>query len=153
MSTNADGPFLVKLLPALRAFVGHDLANQMVIVRGLVQLLEVEEKERLSAEGREYVGRLQGAAGKAQDMVQTLRELVEALQNDEPAQEAALAAAVAEAAAVLKQLCPESTVVYDGQAVPWPARLGRRGLQRALSLLLPRAAEFLGGRDFRLRRI
>ena len=55
--------------------VHHDLPNQMVALHSLLQLLNDEESARLSAEGREYVRRLQNATKQSSEMVRFLKEI------------------------------------------------------------------------------
>ncbi len=62
-------------LQALGRVLNHDFPNQLVIIQGLVQLLALEESERLSADGREYVRRLAAAAARVLDMGQGLKTL------------------------------------------------------------------------------
>ena len=64
-----------RLLRTMHKVVSHDLPNQMVALRSLLQLLQIEESERLSADGREYVRRLQNATQRAGEMVRFLKEL------------------------------------------------------------------------------
>src|SRR6266568_1263535 len=47
-----------QLLASFRQAMGHDMPNHLVAAQGLVRLLEMDEKERLSPAGREYLGRL-----------------------------------------------------------------------------------------------
>jgi hypothetical protein len=61
-----------RLLAVLRQGLAHDLPNHLIALEGLARLLEAEEGERLSAEGRDYVGRLAAAAARAHAVVASL---------------------------------------------------------------------------------
>lgn len=64
-----------RLLHGMHKVLSHDLPNQMVALKGLLQLVELEEAKRLSAEGREYLRRLQIAAARAVDLARFLKEM------------------------------------------------------------------------------
>jgi hypothetical protein len=77
--SSADGVSadrLAHLLAVLRQALGHDLPNQLIAVQGLARLLELEQGERLGAEGRDYLGRLAAGAAAAHARVAELAELV-----------------------------------------------------------------------------
>ncbi len=77
MSTDgASADRLAPLLAALQQALGHDLPNQLIAVQGLARLLELEQGERLSAEGRDYLARLAAAAARAHALVAELAGLV-----------------------------------------------------------------------------
>lgn len=64
-----------RLLKNMHKVFSHDLPNQMMAVQGLLQLLSLEETDRMSPAGREYVRRLQNASHRASDLVRFLREM------------------------------------------------------------------------------
>ena len=64
-----------RILGCMHRVVSHDLPNQLVAIQGLLQLFLLEEADRLSTDGREYLGRLQSAAGRAGELVRFLKEL------------------------------------------------------------------------------
>lgn len=64
-----------RLLRGMHKVVSHDLPNQMVAVQGLLQLLSLEETNRLSEEGREYLRRLQNAARRTAELTRFLKEM------------------------------------------------------------------------------
>ena len=47
-----------RLLSACRHGLNHDMANQVIALQGLLQLLEEAEAQRLSADGQEFLMRL-----------------------------------------------------------------------------------------------
>lgn len=64
-----------RLLNGMHRVVRHDLPNEIVAVQGLLQLLALEEMDRLSAEGREYLRRVQNAASRVAELAQFLKEM------------------------------------------------------------------------------
>ena len=64
-----------RLLCGMHKVLSHDLPNQIVAVQGLLQLLSLEEGNRLTGAGLEYVRRLHNAAGRAAEMVRFLKEM------------------------------------------------------------------------------
>lgn len=64
-----------RMLDNMHKAISHDLPNQMVALQSLLQLLNQEESDRLSDDGREYVRRLQNAARRASELVRFLKEL------------------------------------------------------------------------------
>src|SRR5262245_32158836 len=56
-----------RLLACFRRAAGHDLPNQLVGLQGLLHVLELEEADRLSADGRAYLQRLVAAARRAHE--------------------------------------------------------------------------------------
>ena len=64
-----------RLLRGMHKVFSHDLPNQMVALQSLLQLLHAEEAERLSAEGQEYVRRLQNVTQRACEQVRFLKEM------------------------------------------------------------------------------
>ena len=64
-----------RLLRNMDKVFSHDLPNEIVVVQSLLQFLSLEETERLSDNGREYVRRLQNATRRASDMVRFLKEM------------------------------------------------------------------------------
>ena len=64
-----------RLLVKMHQVLSHDLPNQMVALQSLLQLLELEEANRLGDAGRECLRRLHRAARKAAGQVRFLREM------------------------------------------------------------------------------
>ncbi len=64
-----------RLLRGMHKVFSHDLPNQVVVLQSLLRLLQVEEIDRLSPDGREYVARLASAATKAGAQVRFLKEM------------------------------------------------------------------------------
>jgi light-regulated signal transduction histidine kinase (bacteriophytochrome) len=73
----ANDPALAeRLLTAVHPVCSHDLPNQMVSLHSLLNLLDMEEVDRLGEEGREYLHRLQNVAGKMATLIDFLKESV-----------------------------------------------------------------------------
>jgi signal transduction histidine kinase len=112
-----NGPTVVPawLAAHLRQALAHELPNRLVAIRGLLRLLELEEADRLSGDGRDQVRRLEAAAERTHALVLALADLVQALVSAEAPQEVPLASLVQEVAAELKQAHGEQTpaLTYD----------------------------------------
>jgi signal transduction histidine kinase len=137
---------LPRLLGHLRRVLSHDLANELVAVQGLLQLLQLDEGPRLGADGQEYLGRAATAARRAQATVQTLKELARLGCEAVPRETVRLDELAREVGAELRQLYPACALEWrlGSRAVraSVPRRLLQQGLFRLLATLL--AAE--GGR-------
>jgi hypothetical protein len=64
------------VLAAVHPVCSHDLPNQMVSLHSLLHLVEMEEVDRLSDDGREYLHRLHRVAEKTATLVDFLKEAV-----------------------------------------------------------------------------
>jgi signal transduction histidine kinase len=138
-----------RLLALFQKALGHELPNRLIAVQGLARLLELEEGERLGAEGRDYLGRLAAAAEEAHGLVAALAEVVRL--GRAPAGAVDLAEVAAEAVAEAEQLAAGRTVEYY-----WPRQAcllvaPRPALRKVLVLLLRRAGTAgTGGRPLRV---
>ena len=65
-----------QILAAVHPVCSHDLPNQMVSLHSLLHLVEMEEVDRLSTDGREYLTRLHHVAEKTATLVDFLKESV-----------------------------------------------------------------------------
>jgi hypothetical protein len=68
-----------QILATVHPVCSHDLPNQMVSLHSLLHLLEMEEVDRLSNDGREYLHRLHHVAKKTATLVDFLKEAVRVL--------------------------------------------------------------------------
>ncbi len=129
-----------RLLGHLRKILGHDLPNQLVAVQGLLQVLQLEERQRLSADGQDYVRRAAAAAQRAQGLVSNLKELARLGCEQRPPEAVSLAELAAEVAAEIKNLHAGSALDCrlgpDADRVAAPRRLLHDGLLRLLRSLL-----------------
>jgi signal transduction histidine kinase len=129
---------LARLLAALQKGLGHELANQLVAVQGLARLLELEEGERLSAEGRDYLGRVAAGAARAHNLAGALADVAR-LASPAPPGAVDLAEVVAEAAAEAKQLAPGRAAEYHASVPAIQLSVPRPALRKALVILLRHA--------------
>jgi signal transduction histidine kinase len=130
---------LVRLLAVLQKALGHDLPNVLVGVQGLARLLESEEGERLSADGRSYLARVAAGAARAHALVGALAEVARLGKPMPAAEPVDLAELAAGAAAEVEQLALDRNVVYDGPQQPLILFAPRAALRKVLVLLLRRA--------------
>jgi signal transduction histidine kinase len=103
------------LLACFQKALGHELPNHLVATQGLLRLLEMEEGERLSNDGRDYLRRLSAGAERSQALIRALAEIIQAARSTEPAQVVPLPEVVREVAAEMKQLFPTRAIdfLYD----------------------------------------
>lgn len=112
-----------RLLSGMQKVIGHDLPNQMVVLQSLLQLVNEEECNRLSKDGREYVRRLLNATQRASAMVRFLKEMARLNAFNRVSETMALADLARELQGALQQLHPTTVFEFDWQ---WsvPAILG-----------------------------
>jgi signal transduction histidine kinase len=99
-------------LSFLRHALAHDLPNQVVAMRGLVHFLDLDERERLSPDGREYLRRLSAAADRTHLLMRALAELARVSLLEEPAEGTLLAEVLREATAEVNLLFPGRGIEY-----------------------------------------
>jgi signal transduction histidine kinase len=125
---------LERLLHACRRGLNHDLTNQLVALRGLLQLLEQDEADRLSPSGQDYIRRLLGVGERTQALAHTLRDLSRLAGVAPPAEAVALPELVGEIVAAL-QPPPECIYAWHAPRTFAPRPLLRQAIASALSLL------------------
>jgi signal transduction histidine kinase len=130
---------LGRLLAVLQKGLGHELPNQLVAVQGLARLLAQEEGERLSPEGRDYLGRAAAGAARAHALVEALAEVARLARPPAPGEAVDLAEAVREAVAEAKQLAPGPLPDYHSTVTALPLSAPRRALRTVLLVLLRHA--------------
>jgi signal transduction histidine kinase len=128
---------LARLLAVLQKGLGHELPNQLIAVRGLARLLELEEGDRLSAEGRDYLARLAAGAAKAHALVAVLAEVAR-LGKPAAAEPVDFAGLAAEAIAEVKQLADGRPAEYHVPEQTLVLTAPRAALRKLLVLLLRR---------------
>jgi signal transduction histidine kinase len=126
--------------------LAHDLPNHLIALRGLARLLAVEEEERLSTEGKEYVDRMASAAERAHTLAVSLSSTGRLLLQPPTAEAVDLGEAIAEPVAVVKALCPQHAVEYDLPHEPVFVTVPRLSLDHVLVCLLRRAFSLASGR-------
>jgi len=121
-----------RLLMGMYKVFSHDLPNQLVVIQSLVSLLELEEKDRLSAEAQEYLTRLTGATRRAGAMVQFLKQMARLNSSQEAAEKIGLVNLGRELQTELKTLFPEHSLVHEMHWDVPMVRFGRRSLHDAV---------------------
>jgi hypothetical protein len=116
------------ILAALHTVCSHDLPNQMVSLHSLLHLLEMEELDRLSTDGREYLHRLLHVAEKTATLVDFLKESVRLVAYEPKRNRIHLRE-------LLDELRLESRTYFDGPAT-WTLELGAATITSDESLLL-----------------
>lgn len=129
-----------RLLACYQKALGHELPNQLVAIQGLARVLELEERERLAADSREYLDRLSGLARRAHELARALAEAGQTIREDQPVEVVALDEAMREAAAEINLLCPGLRIEYDFPDVAPNLTVARPGLRLVLVQLLRNAA-------------
>ena len=111
-----------RLLHLLQKALGHELPNQLIAIQGLARLLDLEERDRLSEDGRNYLERLVAAAQRTHELVRSLAEVVRACRLGPPSQPVALEQGLREATAELGLVPPAIDVQLpaDGPMLPVP---------------------------------
>lgn len=121
-----------RLLACFGKACNHDLSNQMVALQGMLHLLQHEEQERLSEQGKDELRRAVAAARRAADMVQTLKDLMKWAACAEKTEQITLLDLVRTVQTELSRLYSDRTVEYDLSIAAPVVTAGRRGLFRLL---------------------
>ena len=125
------------ILAAVHPVCSHDLPNQMVSLHSLLHLVEMEEVDRLSNDGREYLHRLHRVAEKTATLVDFLKEAIR-LVSYEPKR------GRVDLGDLIEELRLESRTFFD--VVPaWSVELGAVAVVSDESLLLRALTELLRG--------
>jgi nitrogen-specific signal transduction histidine kinase len=91
----------------LRRVLGHELPNQLTALQGLLHLLHLEEKERLSEAGRDYVQRCLVLCQRWQRLLELLRSGLQGLlATPEDREDFVLSDVLREVVAEVRQLLP-----------------------------------------------
>jgi signal transduction histidine kinase len=143
MSTPTDQPggSRERLLAAYQQALGHDLPNRLVAVQGLVQLLQLEEGDKLSAEGREYLEQLAALARRAHEMVRALAEVGQLVRAARSGEATSLAEAAREAGLTVNQLYPHVSIEYHFTNPAARLNVARPALYQVFVQLLRNAAQ------------
>jgi signal transduction histidine kinase len=139
-----------RLLACFQKALAHELPNQLIALQGLARLLEEEEAQRLSADGRDYLRRLAAAARRTHALVGALVEVGRLSRQDHRPERLDPAEVAAEALAEVRQLFPGQEVEYDGPHDAPVVTAPRAALRQALVQLLRYAAAAQGGRPLRV---
>jgi signal transduction histidine kinase len=97
----------------LQKALGHDLPNQLVAIQGMARLLDMEEGDRLGADGKDYLNRLTAATQRAHEMVRSLADFIRAMRAAGVVSRLSLGDMVREVAAELGRLFPARVIECD----------------------------------------
>jgi signal transduction histidine kinase len=128
-----------RLLACYQKACNHELPNQLVAIQGLLQVLRLDEADRLSPQGRACLERAIAAADRTHDLVRTLAAIGRAGQDPTPAGPVSLAEVVGEAMAEVKLLFSTRPVEYHLSDPPPTLWLPRAPLRHVLVQLLHNA--------------
>jgi signal transduction histidine kinase len=136
---------LERLLGCFQKALGHELPNQLVALQGLARLVEMEQADRLDAEGRVHLSRLADLAQRADGLIRTLAEIGRLTRGGGPPEETCLAEAAREAAAEVNLTTTGWSIRYalEPGATVLPVR--RPSLRLVLVNLLRNAVQAEGG--------
>lgn len=129
-----------RLLACYLKALGHELPNQLVAIQGLARVLELEARERLNDDSRQYLDRLSGLAQRAHQLARALAAAGQAIREDQPAEVIALDEALREAVAEINFLYPGLPIEYDFAEVVPTLTVARPTLRLVLVQLLRNAA-------------
>lgn len=132
-----------RLLQAMHKIISHDLPNHFVVVQSLIQLLDLEERANLGAQGQEYIIRLIGAAQRAGRLCKFLKDMDWLASWSEKPETFVLAPVLGEVTAELAQAAPPITVTWSIHGPVHEISFGRRSLHKCLQATLRMAAEIL----------
>jgi len=90
-------PRTEQLLALLQKSLGHELPNQLLAIQGLARVLDMEEGERLGAEGKDFLSRLAAAAQRTHELIRMLAEFIRASRRTPLDRPTLLATVVAQA--------------------------------------------------------
>jgi light-regulated signal transduction histidine kinase (bacteriophytochrome) len=134
-TNNLDPSRPARLLEACSKGLNHDLPNELVAMHGLLQLLQMEEADRLSAAGRDYLRRLLGVAQRTQVLTRTLKELAR-LAGDTPGAVVVPLPQLIEDVLAEWPTPPECTCTWDAPRVLAPPPLLHQAVAQAIRWLL-----------------
>src|SRR5262249_37260293 len=101
-----------RLLACFRKAFNHDLPNQLVAIQGLLQVLRLDEADRLSPQGQACLERVIAAPDRAHDVAPNRAAIGRAGQDRTPGGLVSLAEVVGEAMAEVKLLYSTRPVEY-----------------------------------------
>jgi signal transduction histidine kinase len=129
------------LLGCFQKVLGHELANQLVATQGLLRLLEFEEGQHLTSEGRDYLRRLSAGAERSHSLISGLADIISALRRVEPAQPVPLTETLHEVAAEVKQLFADRDPAFEFDILIPTLVVPPHGFRRVVSKLSQHAIQ------------
>jgi hypothetical protein len=124
-----------RLFAACQRGLNHDLTNQLVALQGLLQLLEMDEFDRLTPTGQEYLKRLKSVGQRTLSLARTLRDLTRVVEPATRPEVVHLPTLVDE---ILDTMVPPPArkAVWDEPRVLAPPEAIRQALGIVLALLV-----------------
>jgi signal transduction histidine kinase len=109
---------LERIFACYQQALGHELPNQLIAILGLLRMLQLEEGDRLGADGRDYLQRVSAVTQRARLLIGDLAEMTRLVRGASspgaaPANTASLPEMAREAVAAVNQLYPGQVFEYD----------------------------------------
>jgi signal transduction histidine kinase len=133
-----------RLLACFRKALNHELPNHLVAIQGLLQVLALEDGDRLSSQGREYLQRLTAAADRTHALISALAMIGRVGHDPRPLEAIPFAEVCQEAIAEVNQLFPSRSIEYHLHELQLNLTLQRVPLRQVLVQLLRNAVQALG---------
>jgi signal transduction histidine kinase len=130
-----------QLLALFRQAMGHDMPNHLVALQGLVRLLEMDEKDRLSPAGQDYLRRLTAIQQRVEALVRMLSDICRAGRNQQPPERLSLGEVAQEVSVEINQLFAGRMIEYHFPKSPFFLTAVRPDLHRVLVQLLRNAVQ------------
>ena len=125
-----------RLLRGMQKACSHDLPNQIVVLQSLLQMLQLEEADRLSPDGQEYVRRLQKVTQRTAELARFIKEMCKLNGYVGKPEELSQQVLAREIQGALKQHFPDKQFRFDWQwAVPSIVGDYRTVLQALIEIL------------------
>ncbi len=119
-------------LLCLQKGLGHDLANQLVALQGLLRLLELEGGGQFGGDAQEYVTRMKAALTRLSERIRLLNLLARPTPPEIATSESATAEVIQEAQTAVQLLFPRRAIEYHGATLVSRLRIDRLDLRNLL---------------------
>jgi signal transduction histidine kinase len=133
-----------QVLACLRRALGHDMANHLVAIQGLLRILEMEEGDHLGAAGKDYVRRIGNVSERVHILVSSLAAICRGGKDTHLAERLSLTGVAQEVAAELNQLFPNRRIEYHFPDAPFQLTASRAALRHVLLQLMRNAVQATG---------
>jgi signal transduction histidine kinase len=139
-----------RILKILAKVFQHDLPNQLVVFQGLVQLLELEEKERLTSQALEYLQRMKAVSQRTLNLGRYIKELSYLAGKEEIVERVHLASLVQEFKAQAKHTFTDCQLEWKSSLEITQLTVGRQNLIKGLVELMRLTFSLAGGKSFHI---
>jgi signal transduction histidine kinase len=129
-------------LACFQKALGHELPNQLVAARGLLRLLDLEQGDRLTPEGRDYLTRVGAAIERSHGLVAGLADIVRMARDLEAAQPVRLPELLQEIMVEMKRLFVDRTIAFEFDILFPIVHVPPRGFRQVLALLIRQAIQW-----------